>query len=165
MRWVEDKDDFRKVFLEARTCVYIDSGREPTTLQRLTFDDAEICTIKLAAFLQKLIEWSCDITAYYVVLNPDPVQYFHRHFHKYPALEIALGDSAETYLSFLNQDPGGSPPDAVGTNWWECVILPLSRKWFIHALRSDRSDAGHLWIPPEWRDRVYEAYLRAPKAK
>ena len=46
MRWIEEKAAFDKLFLEARTCIYIDSGREQTTLQRLIFDDAEIRTTK-----------------------------------------------------------------------------------------------------------------------
>ena len=32
MRWIEEKAAFDKLFLEARTCIYIDSGREQTTL-------------------------------------------------------------------------------------------------------------------------------------
>jgi hypothetical protein len=57
MSWIEDQSKFKEVFLEARTCVYTDSGRLPTALRKLTFDDAEICTEKFAEVLQKLMGW------------------------------------------------------------------------------------------------------------
>ncbi len=167
MRWVTKESEFRKIFLQAREAVYIDSGRIPTRLRRLTFDDAEICTPKFANLIQRLMEYSGDSIAHYIVLDPDPVHYFYRHFNKYPVLAISLGESAEAYLSTLNEDPGGSLADAVGTNWWACVIVPLSLKWFIHALRSHRDDSGHLWIPSDYVDRVREIYpyasVAAPK--
>jgi hypothetical protein len=158
MRWIEEKAAFDKLFLEARTCIYIDSGREQTTLQRLIFDDAEIRTTKFATLLQCLMRWSGDQVANYIVLDPAPVHYFHHHFNRYPALEIAQGDTAREYLALLNADPGGSPADAVGINWWACVIVPPSIKWFVHALRDSGNNGGHLWIPPHWIEKVAEVY-------
>jgi len=156
--WLEDKNIFEKVFLEARTCVHTDSGRLPTELQKLTFDDAEICTRQFADLLQKLMEWSDDTTCFYAVLDPDPVYYFHRLFGKYPVVEIEKGTPATSYLESLNEGPPESPADAVGINWSECVILPPSNGWFVHALRSDRDDAGHLWVPLGWVERVAATY-------
>jgi len=97
---------------------------------------------------------SGDPNAAYVVLDPDPIQYFHRHFKKYPALEIANGDTADDYIHALNEDPGGSPADAVGTNCWEWVIVPPSIKWFIHALRDSDDGGGHLWMPRDWAEQI-----------
>jgi hypothetical protein len=165
MSWLEDKSSFKKVFLEARTCVYTDSGRLPTTLQKLTFDDAEICTHKFADLLQMLMEWSDDDMCSYVVLEPDPVYYFHRLFGKYPVVEIERGIPSTTYLASLNEGPPESPVDAVGTNWYECAILPPSMSWFVHALRSERDDGGHLWVPPHWIERVTAAYPYATDPK
>ena len=105
MRWVEDKSRFEKVFLEARTCVYTDSGRLPTTLQKMTFDDAEILTLQFADLLQMLMEWSNDDICSYVVLDPDPVYYFHRLFGKYPVIEIERETTSTTYLA----GRGGNP--------------------------------------------------------
>ncbi len=158
MRWIEDKEEFSKLFLEVRTCVYVDSGRYQTRLRKLIFDDAEICTTKFANLLQALMEWSADGVTYYVILDPDPVHYFHRLFSRYPALEIRRGDSGRDYLAFLNADPGGSPADAIGTNWWASVVVPLSRKWFVHALRDSGNNGGHLWIPPEWIERIADVF-------
>jgi len=158
MHWLEDKSRFENVLLAARTCVYMDSGRLPISLRKLTFDDAGICTGQFADLLQKLMEWSDDDLCSYVVLDPDPVYYFHRLFGKYPVVEIERGTSSTTYLANLNEGPAESPADAVGTNWSECVILPRSERWFVHALMSARDDGGHLWVPPEWIDRVAAIY-------
>ena len=154
MRWILDKADFETVRLRARTGKYIDSGRKATSLQRWIFDDAYSCTHEGANLVQQLMALSGDPNAAYVVLDPDPIQYFHRHFKKYPALEIANGDTADDYIHALNEDPGGSPADAVGTNCWEWVIVPPSIKWFIHALRDSDDGGGHLWMPRDWAEQI-----------
>ncbi|HEY0701197.1 MAG TPA: hypothetical protein VGD60_00375 [Candidatus Acidoferrales bacterium] len=158
MRWIDREAEFKTIFLEARTCVYIDSGRRATQLHRLIFDDAQTCTAVFAEMLQSLMGWASDAGCYYIVLDPDPVHYFHRHFGKYPAIEIARGDSSDAYLKFLNEDPGNSPADAVGTNCWAWVIAPHSLKWFVHALRDEGDGGGHLWVPPEWAERLRTSY-------
>jgi hypothetical protein len=155
---MSDKNSFEKTLLEARTCVYIDSGRLPSSLRKLTFDDAEICTLQFADLLQHLLEWSDDESCFYTVLNPDPVYYFHRLFGKYPVVEIKRGIPSGTYLKDLNEGPPESPADAVGTIWSECVIVPVSARWFMHALRSDRDDGAHLWVPADWVSRVEAVY-------
>lgn len=158
MRWIVDDAKFREIYLRSRTCIYIDSGREPTNLERLTFDDAGVCTPELGNLLQALMKRSGDVTAHYVVLDPDPLYYFHPRFSKYPVIEIAFGDSSSDYLAMLNEDPGSSPADAVGIHWWEFAIVPQSLKWFVHALRSEQNDSGHLWIPLSWLDEVRQLH-------
>ena len=158
MRWVEDENDFKRIFLEARTCAYIDSGRQPSSLLRLVFDDSMTVTSRFAELLQDLMARADEKACTYVVLDPDPVHYFFRHFNKYPVVEIARGDGAKDYLRFLNEDPGGSPADAIGTNCWAWVVLSPSLRWFVHALRSSEDNGGHLWIPPEWCLYIREKY-------
>ena len=63
-----------------------------------------------------------------MVLKPDPIWYFHKQFAKCPIVSIRQGDTTEVYLASLNEDPGGSPADAVGTNCYEWVILPASHR-------------------------------------
>jgi hypothetical protein len=106
MRWIVEKPEFSRIFLEARTCVYIDSARKPTSLHSLVFDGAVLKTSDFARMLQRFMEWSGDHVSNYVVLDPDPVHYFHRRFGNYPVVEIAYGDPPQDYLDFLNQDPG-----------------------------------------------------------
>lgn len=154
MRWLTDDHEFEAARLEAMACVFVDSRRESTTLELAEFDDAIICGAPFGDLLFRMMTRSGDMTFTYLVLRPDPIHYFFRHFRKFSALVFNTDDCANTYWDGLNTDPGGSPADAVGTNWYECAILPKSRAWFVHALRSDRANGGHLWLPPEWRGRI-----------
>jgi len=162
VRWILDDKEFESIFLDAQDCVFIDSCRTPTQLICLNFGDLEIFTSFFISLLHKIMDRSHDQNAFYVLLRPDPVQYFHRHFRKYPALEITRGDTENTYLAALNEDPGGSLPDALGTNWSTVVIMPPSKKWFVHVMRADTDDTGHLWVPKEWTQPLidYHSGLR-----
>ena len=154
MRWINDDVLAKKLLLEAATCRYIDSHRYSTTLEALSFDDCSICTLEFAGLVQELLSRSTDNQAHFMVLRPEPVAYFHKHFGKYPIVSLQKGDSAETYLALLHEDPGGSPADAVGTNCYEWVILPDWHSWFVHCLRDSDSYGGHLWLPAGWIDQV-----------
>ena len=158
MRWIKDDREFKELYLEAKTCVFIDSAREETPLKKLVFDDATLCTPQFAAMLKTLMGLSGQPLCRYIVLDPHPLHYFHRHFNKYPALEIAESDSPETYLDYLNQDPGGSPVDAVGTMNDSWAIVAPSIKWFAHAIRDSGDSGGHLWIPSEWLAPIRQQY-------
>ena len=158
MRWIVDKGEFEKILTDARMCVYVDSRRTQTPLHLLLFDDVTVCTPYFLALLQDLMKWSADSAAYFVVLEPHPVDSFYRVYKKYPVLELTPGDSTEAYLGALNEDPGGNPADALSDLWLTYVVVPPSNKWFMHAIRSAYDDSGHLWIPPEWADKVLAAY-------
>lgn len=149
MRWIVEEREFDSIFLDAQDCVFIDSRRTPTALKCLQFQDIEICNSTFAAVIFQLMKKAND-KAYYIVLRPDPIHYFHRYFDKYPLLEIGTADTVQSYLDALNEDPGGSPGDALNTNWWTCVIMPSSKSWFAHVMRSDSDDGGHLWVPEDW---------------
>lgn len=158
MEWISEDDQFKELYLQCMTCVFIDNGREPTALIRLAFDDAGIATRAFASLLQKLLNWSGDTKCSYVVMRPDPVHFFHRLFGKYPAVEVHTGISPEEYLAGLNRGPEQSPSDALGTIYSERVIVPPSLSWFVHSYQSSGDTDGHLWIPSEWVDRVVAAY-------
>ena len=164
MRWVTDVEQARELLLQAGTCHVVDNRRVSTPLECTSFDDAGTCTAEFNTLIQSLMKLSGDEKCNYIVLDPDPIQYFLRHFNKYPILEICAGDSSEQYLALLNEDPGGSPADAVGTNCYEWVILPHSHKWFIHCVRISDDSGGHLWIPESWIAKALDVYqwLRYP---
>lgn len=158
MNWFQDENAFKGAYERALDCAATDSGRLPTSLQRLTFNDVDILSDAFAGLVQKLLEWSGDDACTFVVLRPDPVYYFHHFFGRYPVIEIKRGVNASEYLVFLNEGPRESRADALGMIYAEYVFAPSSLRWFIHALRSARKDGGHLWIPREWIDRVEVAY-------
>ena len=158
MNWMDDPDAFKVLHRRALDCAALDSGRGHISLQKLTFDDVELCSKVFAELLQKLLEWSADDACAFVVLRPDPVYYFHHFFGKYPVVEVPRGMSATDYLAILNEGPPDSKADALGIIYSEYVLVPPSLRWFVHALRSVENDGGHLWIPSEWVDRVVAAY-------
>ena len=158
MRWIQEKAEFEKILIDARMCVYIDSRRAPTPLQVLLFGDLTVCTPDFLPLLQSLMKWSTDSAAHFVVLDPDPVDNFYRLYKRYPVLEITPDDSAQTYLGALNEDVGDGSGFSLSDLWATYVIVPPSKKWFIHTIRSAYDDSGHLWLPPEWADKVLATY-------
>ena len=158
MRWIQDETEFEKILTDARMCVYVDSRRTRTQLQLLTFDDIAVYGHDFLPLLRNLMEWSTDSAAHYVMLEPHPVDGFYRLYQKYPVLEIAQGDSSEAYLGGLNGDAGDGSGFALSDLCLTYVIVPPSNRWFIHAIRSAYADSGHLWIQPEWADKVLAAY-------
>jgi hypothetical protein len=159
MRWVNDQDTFERVVSEAQHC----SGREEQGtaqgIRHLRFDSCELCTPQFFELLTRLMAWSSDNECHYLVSNPDPFDYFYRHFRKYPLLEIKSGDSADSFLTAMSEDPGESPADAVGINWREYVVVTATKKWCIKGIRDDTDNAGgHLWVAIDWGNKVIEAY-------
>jgi len=157
-QWMKDSKQFDELFLQCMTCVFIDSGREPTTLVRLSFDDAGIGTREFASLVLKLLQWSGDDKCSYVVLRPDPILHFHRIFGEYPAVEITKSMTPEEYLSTLDSGPTQAPNEAIGSIYRERVIVPSTLNWFVHSFVSSEDTDGHLWIPKDWVDRVAEIY-------
>jgi len=158
MRWIETETIFRELLSRAEDLMSSSHEQRQNMLQRLVFDDAQLSTAEFATLVQSLIRESADQCAYYLVLAPDPVHYFYHHFNKYPLLRIDRGDSVESYLAALHEDPGGSPADAVGTNWSKSVIFPFSGMWFSQLNRSSSVNGGHLWIPSRWTTHLLENY-------
>lgn len=158
MRRVESEAEFDKVLLDARTCEHIDSRRQPTSLKLLVFDDMALCSDHFLLALRDLMEWSGDVSTYFVVLRPDPLDNFRRLYGKYPVLEIARGDSTEAYLNALNEDVGDGQGFSLGNLSMTWVVVPPSSKWFIHAMRSGADDSGHLWVPLEWVNKLQAGY-------
>jgi hypothetical protein len=156
--WLENKDEFQPIYQLALDCSATDSGRLPTSLQRLTFNDVDLCSDAFAELLQHLLAWSGDALCSLVVLRPDPVYYFHHFFNRYPVVEVEKGMGAEEFIAKLNQGPPDSPADALGINYSEYVVVPPSMRWFIHALRSAEDDGGHLWVPAGWLNKVSAVY-------
>jgi hypothetical protein len=156
--WLKDGKQFDDLFLQCMTCVFIDSGRTPTSLGRLSFDDAGICTPDFASLVLKLLQWSGDNKCSYVVMRPDPILHFHRLFGEYPAVDITKSMTPEKYLAALNTGPSQAPNEAIGSIYRERVIVPPSLSWFVHSFVSSEDTDGHLWIDRDWVDRVASVY-------
>ncbi len=158
MHWVEDESMFAVAYQRALDCASTDSGRLPTSLKKLLFNDVDLCSRAFANFVQSLLTWSEDDACSFVVLRPDPEYYFHHFFKRYPVVEVERGMSADEFIAMLNEGPPESRPDALGIIYSEYVVVPPSMRWFVHALRSAGDDGGHLWVPSEWLERIAAVY-------
>jgi hypothetical protein len=70
------------------------------------------------------------------VLAPDPVDYYSSHFGKLPYLRFELSESPDSFVAALNQDPGGSPADAIADRADIVVCHDESWRWLIVGDRS-----------------------------
>jgi hypothetical protein len=84
MSWKVDDAKAKQLLCEASTCRYIDSRRVQAALCCLSFDDVNTFSDEFFALVKNLSNWSGDCQAHFMVLKPDPIWYFHRHFSKYP---------------------------------------------------------------------------------
>ena len=156
MRWITDEEEFDKIMLDARSCVYMDSGRVKTELQRLQFDHASLRTDQFSLLLRTLMEWSKLKTIYFTVLDPDPYDYFFHRFNMYPSFEIEDGDFPDPYIEALSKPYSNQLGFDLGTVYWEHTITAPGIPWFIHSLRSPEDNGGHLWVPKGWPEKIFK---------
>jgi hypothetical protein len=159
LHWIYDSRIYENIALNADKLMVSYPSEPAKKFSRLLFDSEELCTRPFFELLKTLMTCSSDTICHYLVIDPDPRNYFKRHFNKYPLVEIDILDTIENYLMMLNEDPGFSPADAIGTNWSEYLIIPPSKLWFIRAVRDDSSNhGGHLWIPKDWQSNILNIY-------
>jgi hypothetical protein len=86
---------------------------------------------RLKNFLERMGE-----TRYFLaVIDPEPENYFFHHFGKYPFLEVSVLDSEAEFLRAVNEDPGGSPADAITYNGRVVVAYSDSGEWALYGER------------------------------
>lgn len=86
---------------------------------------------RIKSFLARVGEQRCFLA----VVEPDPVDYFFRHFGKYSVVEMSFADTDEDYLRIMQEDPGGSPADAIGYNSRIVMLFSTSQRWAVYADR------------------------------
>lgn len=163
MHWITERKAFEETHAQAKKWMETNDQKVGNDLARLTFDASELCTASFFKLLQALMGWAKDGSSRFLVMSPDPVNYFLSNFARYPLVEISSEDSLEQYLACLNTDPGESPADAIGINWMAYVIVSPSNSWFIRGVRSDHW-GGDLWLPAGWVRQAKEQYQYFPES-
>lgn len=108
-----------------------------STLSRFVFLSSDDL-FHTAAFFDRIKSFLARIgeqRSFLAVVEPDPVDYFFPHFGKYSVVEMSVADTDEDYLRIMQEDPGGSPADAIGYNSRIVVLFSTSRRWAIYADR------------------------------
>ncbi|MFL9907576.1 hypothetical protein [Paraburkholderia sp. RL17-337-BIB-A] len=122
----------------------------------LYFDPIDIATQKFFDLIQALVAFANTTDFATVILKPDPFNYFHHYFGKYPGFVHKKNNSDEEFFHFMMQDPGGSLADALGVNHEHYVIMPTDGDWLAFG---DRSwDVGVFYGPPEIMQCAREFY-------
>src|ERR1700761_3481068 len=112
----------------------------------LYFDPIDIATPKFFELMQSLLAANGATDLATVILKPDPFEYFHHHFGKYPGFIHGSGNTYVEFFDFMMQDPGDSVADALGGNHEHYVLMPVTGNWIAFG---DRSwEMGVLYGPP-----------------
>lgn len=156
MRWITDKKEFETFMLDARSCVYIDSGRYDKNLQRLQCDDTLFFAQGGPKLLKTMMEWSELEKIYFTVLDPDPEYFFHDRYGIYPCIEIEKKDIPENFRKAINTPINGDPNNVLNIAYFTYTITSPTIPWFVHAIRSFDGKGGHLWVPKGWPERIFE---------
>ncbi|RAS28847.1 hypothetical protein [Paraburkholderia bryophila] len=113
----------------------------------LYFDSIDISGQKLFDLIRALLKLKCVKDFATLVLKPDPFDYFHFHFGKYPGFVHGIEHTDDEFFEALMMDPGGSPADCLWANSERYAVLPIPGQWFIYADR--QRDMGVLSGPSE----------------
>ncbi|MEI5907051.1 hypothetical protein WAK64_08275 [Bacillus spongiae] len=81
--------------------------------------------------LKKLAVHTNDEFVLTAVIEPNPVDYFHKEFKYYNWIKMSIDLSTDNYFELLELGPEESPADAVLYNSYTVVWLSPSMKWAI----------------------------------
>lgn len=70
-----------------------------------------------------------------LLCQPDPVNYYFKHFKRYGALNFDISATATDYSEALRAEPPGSPADAFETNSFVWTWCGDSMKWGFYGIR------------------------------
>jgi hypothetical protein len=143
--YIYELAQFRKLWERANSAVR-SLGRKRRD-ELLYFDPIDIATQKFFELIQTLLAFESTTDFATLILKPDPFNYFHHHFGKYPGFIHGRWHTDEQFFRFMMQDPGDSPADALGVNHEHYVVLPVVGDWIAFG---DRSwDTGVFYGPPD----------------
>lgn len=86
--------------------------------------------------VQSLCIGSGDESCLIAVLDPHPIDYFHKEFGYFNWAVLPVSASSEKYWDLLNRHPVESPADSIVSNSEKVIWLPASGKWAIWGERS-----------------------------
>jgi hypothetical protein len=132
-----------------RACSYMKKVPTIPTTELLYFDSSCLGTEKFRDLIRRLAAFSGTGEVAVIVLNPDPFNYFHFHFRKYPGFIVQRHHNDDDFFGILMMDPGGSPADAIGFYSEQYVVLPIVGEWFMYADRAWNWGTGVLSGPED----------------
>lgn len=131
---IKDRYTFQELHRKAKRCVEIlwSNSREQ---EKLFFEDSDCFRGGFFSFLARLAILAGGKSFYFIAVKPDPIGYFFASFNKYPAFVLSAAHAEKDYLRLLNEDPGGSPADALAHNSERYILYSKDGSWFIYGDR------------------------------
>ncbi|MFM0645856.1 hypothetical protein PQR14_16145 [Paraburkholderia bryophila] len=152
--YIYDREKFTTLWSRATAGVQSLVGKSRDEL--LYFDPIDIATQKFFELIRTLLTFEGKTEFATVILKPDPFNYFHHHFGKYPGFIHGSENTDDEYFSFLMKNPGDNIADALGVNHEHYVIMPLVGNWIAFG---DRSwDTGVFYGPPDIMECAKDFY-------
>lgn len=145
--FIQDREVFTPLWMRAKACVQ--SLALTPASELLHFDSSNIGTQVFQELIQDIANFNGTGEFAMIVLDPDPFDYFHFHFEKYPGFMLRTCHSIDDFADILMMDPGGSPADALGFHSERYVVLPTSGEWFMYADRDWDGGKGVLSGPAD----------------
>ena len=143
--YIRDLESFTTLRDRANAGIQLLASKQREEL--LYFDPIDIATQKFFDLIQTLLAFEGRSDFATLIVKPDPLNYFHYHFGKYPGFVHGRENTDEEFFHFMMQDPGDSPADALGVNHEHYVLLPIDGDWIAFG---DRSwEVGVFYGPPD----------------
>jgi hypothetical protein len=132
--FIHDQEAFTSLWQRARS--HMQQVSMIPAAELLHFDSSNIGTERFRDLIRGLAMFNGTGEVAVIVLNPDPFNYFHFHFGKYPGFIVRAHHNDDDFFEILMMDPGDSPADAIGFYSEQYVVLPIVGDWFMYADRS-----------------------------
>lgn len=84
-----------------------------------------------------LCETTGDTSLSFVMLDPDPVEYYFREFGRFGAVTMQVHEDVDAAWSAFEEDPGGSPADALMYAVRKFAVISPSLRWAVWGSRDE----------------------------
>src|ERR1700733_8067242 len=78
-----------------------------------------------------------DDSFWFSMVDPDPVKYYYKEFGRFGAVKIQKNEDVGSVWSAFEEDPGGSPADALMYAVRRFVVISPSMRWAVWGTRDD----------------------------
>ncbi|MFL9899121.1 hypothetical protein PQR75_05835 [Paraburkholderia fungorum] len=154
--FIQDCEAFTLLWQRARECMKIAVATPASEL--LHFDSSNIGTERFRDLIRSIAAFNGTGEFAVIVLNPDPFNYFHFHFGKYPGFIVEAHHNDDAFFEILMMDPGDSPADAIGFYSEQYVVLSIVGDWFMYADRDWDWGTGVLSGPADLMTFARESF-------
>ncbi len=120
--------------------VFFDERRLPEQVFKRPYQfqllsEFDFAMADILAMLEKIHSPLANETVLLSVLDPEPINYFYKHFHKINAFYFKANISKHEYYNIRKRDPG-NPADAIMFNTEIETYIPNSLSWAMWGERS-----------------------------